>query len=386
MGSHKMTPFMDIAQRKALLKAARQAPSSTDKPLATEALPPKTPVSSSQRRRTLDGVTVGTGSIAISIPTDVHVTMSSGEILLPDPNALWLLSPAEVAAQYADSRIDVNNPKASIGLSSKKAAELLAANGRNELKPPKQHSEFVKFLLQFTDPLNVLLLVAGVLSGCVAYAVDQSDIVNLYVGVVLWIVVFLSSTYAYIQEGKASNVMASFKNMLPAQAKVVRDGRTQSVPAAELVVGDVLIISTGDIVPADMRVLWTQDCKVETSSLTGESLPLLVCTKSHGTLKLEQARNVCFNSSKCLEGESWGVVVATGDNSLIGQIASLAGGTKQAMTTLQKEIHYFVKYLTIVAIALGATFFGIGMARGQNWSVRADSDLGCWASSREGCS
>jgi magnesium-transporting ATPase (P-type) len=163
--------------------------------------------------------------------------------------------------------------------------------------------------------------------------------------------------------------------MLPAQAKVVRDGRTQSVPAAELVVGDVLIISTGDIVPADMRVLWTQDCKVETSSLTGESLPLLVCTKSHGTLKLEQARNVCFNSSKCLEGESWGVVVATGDQSLIGQIASLAGGTKQAMTTLQKEIHYFVKYLTIVAIALGAAFFGIGMARGQNWSVRTGSEF-----------
>ena len=210
---------------------------------------------------------------------------------------------------------------------------------------------------------------------CVAYPFDTSNKVNLYVGVVLWCVVALSATFAYVQEGRASNVMAAFKNMLPQQAKVMRDGRLQAVPATELVEGDILLLSTGDIVPADCRLLWTQDCKVETSSLTGESLPLTCSTKSPGTLKLEQARNMVFNSSKVLEGESWGVVVSTGARSLIGQIASLAGTTKTELTTLQKEIHFFVKYLTIGASTLGAIFFVIGIARGQNWSAVTPEEL-----------
>ncbi len=178
-------------------------------------------------------------------------------------------------------------------------------------------------------------------------------------------VVLLNSMFAYVQEGKASSVMKAFKSMLPAQAKVMRDGKQIGVPAAELVVGDVLIVQTGDIIPADMRLIWTQDCKVETSSLTGESLPLSCALKSPNTPKLEQARNICFNSSKCLEGESWGVVIASGDKSLIGQIAGLAGQTKSEPTTLQKEINIFVRNLSIFALCLGTIFFCIGLARGQ---------------------
>jgi magnesium-transporting ATPase (P-type) len=285
----------------------------------------------------------------------------------PPADSLWMLTPAELAAKYPDSGLNVADAKQSTGLSSEKAAEILLRDGRNELKPPKEHSEIVKFLLQLADPLNVLLIVAGILSACVAYPADTSNTLNLYLGIVLWVVVLLSATFSYVQEGKASDVMKSFKSMLPAQAKVVRDGQQKSVPATELVVGDVLQIGTGDIVPADMRLIWTQDCKVETSSLTGESLPLTCSLKSPNTPKIEQARNVCFNSSKCLEGESWGVVFATGDRSLIGQIAGLAGQTKKEMTTLQKEIHLFVKWLSIGSTILGIVFFVIGIARGQNW-------------------
>jgi len=282
-------------------------------------------------------------------------------------DAIWLLTPAEVAAKYPDSRIDVANPKASQGLTSEQAAAVLARDGRNELKPPPEHSEIVKFLLQVGDPLNILLLIAGLLSAAVAYPVDTSVPVNLYLGIVLFVVVLLNSTFAYVQEGRATNVMKAFKNMLPAQAKVVRDGREVGVAAAELVVGDVLIVGTGDIIPADMRLLWTQDCKVETSSLTGESLPITCAITSPGAAKLEQARNVCFNSSKCLEGESWGVVMATGDRSLIGQIAGLASATKTEATPLQKEINIFVRRLSAGAACLGIIFFVIGMARGQDW-------------------
>lgn len=213
----------------------------------------------------------------------------------------------------------------------------------------------------------LLLIVAGILSACVAYPVDTSQSLNLYLGIILWLVVLISATFSYVQEGKASDVMKSFKGMLPAQARVVRDGVEVGVPAAELVVGDLLKVGTGDIIPADMRVVWTQDCKVETSSLTGESLPVSTSLYSPDTPKIEQAKNVCFNSSKCLEGESWGVVFATGDASLIGQIAGLAGATKKEDTTLQKEIKLFVKSLTLFALILGIIFFVISMARGNDW-------------------
>lgn len=290
--------------------------------------------------------------------SDVHISVDNRA----PQDALWLLSPSEVAQRYPDSNISAE-PQTSRGLTASKAAELLHLYGRNELKPPKEHSELEKYLLQFTDPFMALLIAAGILSTCIAYPLDTSQPINLYIGVVLWAVVILSATFSYVQEGKASSVMSSFKSMLPAQAKVIRDGREMSVPAAEIVVGDLLRIGTGDVVPADMRLIWTQDCKVETSSLTGESLPISCNLDSTGTEKIEQARNVCFNSSKCLEGESLGVVFATGDQTLIGQIAGLAGATKQEMTTLQKEIHYFVRNLTIFSIAMGAVFFAIAMAR-----------------------
>ena len=213
----------------------------------------------------------------------------------------------------------------------------------------------------------ILMTVAGILSACVAYPADTTVVINLYVGIVLWVVVFVSSTFSYVQEGKASDVMKSFKSMLPAQAKVMRDGKQVSIPARELVVGDVLLLLGGDVVPADMRVLWTQDCKVETSSLTGESLPITCSVQPGDAIKIEQARNVCFNSSKCLEGEAWGVVFATGGDSLIGRIAGLTDQTEHMDTTLQREIKMFVRNLTLFSICLGAVFFGIGISQGQHW-------------------
>ena len=302
-----------------------------------------------------------------TVPASPVVVEEEKELSEADADKLWLLSLKDVAAKYPDSHLDYTNPRSSLGLTSAKAAELLLKNGKNELKPPEEHSELVKYLLQFTDPFMLLLVLSGILSAAVAYPVDTTQPLNLYIGIILWVVVFVSATFSYVQEGKASDVMKSFKGMLPAQAKVVRDGVEKGIPANEIVVGDLLKVGTGDIIPADMRIMWTQDCKVETSSLTGESLPLSCSIKSPDALKIEQAKNVCFNSSKCLEGESWGVVFATGDASLIGQIAGLAGATKKEDTTLQREIKIFVKTLTIFSVFLGAVFFIIGMARGQNW-------------------
>jgi magnesium-transporting ATPase (P-type) len=190
---------------------------------------------------------------------------------------------------------------------------------------------------------------------------------NLWVAVVLMAATVISSTFTYIQEGRASAVMKSFKNLLPRHAHVIRDGRLQDILARDLVEGDVVVVNTGDQVPADLRVIYQQEMKVEKSSLTGESLPVPVSTRAAPDDKLEEAPNVVFNTTKCTEGECVGVVIATGDHSMIGRIASLTSGTSNELTPIQKEVRHFVMCLAIFAFVLGLIFLAIGFGRGRNW-------------------
>lgn len=160
--------------------------------------------------------------------------------------------------------------------------------------------------------------------------------------------------------------MKAFQTMLPQQAHVVRGGVLTDIPAAELVVGDLVQVRGGDVIPADLRAVWTQSCSMELSSITGESVPITVTLHSHAD-KMEQATNVLFNTAKVLEGDAFGVVIATGDRTIIGQVAGIVAGTELLETTLQREIRVFVKRLTVVAVSLGLVFFAVGMARGETW-------------------
>ena len=262
------------------------------------------------------------------------------------------------------TRLDFGNPRQSPGLSDKDAAERLERDGPNALTPPKETSELVKYFSHYADPFMLLLILSGTLS-CIAYGIDKSQQINLWIGIVLYVVVILSSSFAYVQSGKASAVMKAFKNMLPKLCHVVRDGRVQDIPAQNLVVGDIVRVGGGDQVPADLRLIYCNDLKVEVSSLTGESLPIS-CTTNSKEAQIEEAKNIVFNSSQALEGEAIGVVYATGDRTLIGKIARLASATTSVDTTLQREVKGFVKKLTVFSFIMGLVFFFIGLGRGQN--------------------
>ena len=274
-----------------------------------------------------------------------------------------LLSIPGLSTRFS-TRLDFTNPRQSPGLSEKDAAERLARDGPNALTPPKETSELVKYFSHYADPFMLLLILSGTLS-CIAYGIDKSQQINLWIGIVLYVVVVLSSSFAYVQSGKASAVMKAFKNMLPKLCHVVRDGRVQDIPAINLVVGDVVRVGGGDQVPADLRLIYCNDLKVEVSSLTGESLPIS-CTTTSQENQIEEAKNITFNSSQALEGEAVGVVYATGDRTLIGKIARLASATTTVDTTLQREVKGFVKKLTVFSFIMGLVFFFIGLGRGQN--------------------
>ncbi|XP_066221906.1 potassium-transporting ATPase alpha chain 2 [Saccopteryx leptura] len=251
------------------------------------------------------------------------------------------------------------------GLSSAQAAELLVRDGPNALSPPKETPEIIKFLKQMVGGFSILLWVGAILCW-IAYGIQYSNdksssLDNVYLGTVLALVVILTGIFAYYQEAKSTNIMASFSKMIPQQALVIRDSEKKIIPAEQLVVGDIVEIKGGDQIPADIRLLFTSGCKVDNSSLTGESEPQpRSCEFTHDN-PLE-TKNIAFYSTTCLEGTATGMVVNTGDRTIIGQIASLASGVGNEKTPIATEIEHFVHIVAGVAISIGVLFFIIAVS------------------------
>ncbi|ETE62182.1 Potassium-transporting ATPase alpha chain 2, partial [Ophiophagus hannah] len=244
------------------------------------------------------------------------------------------------------------------GLTSARAAEILARDGPNALTPPKSTPEIIKFLKQMIGGFSILLWVGAILCW-IAFGIQYSQ--KLYLGVVLALVVILTGMFAYYQEAKSTNIMASFGKMIPQQALVFRDAEKREIPADQLVVGDIVEIKGGDRIPADIRLIQSQGCKVDNSSLTGESEPQSrSCEFTHEN-PLE-TKNIGFYSTTCLEGTATGIVINTGDNTIIGRIASLASGVGNEKTPIALEIEHFVHIVAGVAISIGVLFFIIAVS------------------------
>lgn len=218
---------------------------------------------------------------------------------------------------------------AKLGLRSEQVSESLEKYGPNTLTPPKQESEWRKFMAQLFGGFSMLLWIGAILC-FIAYGIQLSTIENvlpdnLYLGLVLAIVVFVTGCFAYLQERKSSKIMDSFKRMVPQHARVVRDGIKDTIAADDVVVGDLVEVGAGDRVPADIRIVFAHQFKVDNSSLTGESEP-----QSRGCDYVNEnpleAFNLAFFSTNCVEGTATGIVFNTGDRTVMGRIAGLAAG------------------------------------------------------------
>jgi len=256
------------------------------------------------------------------------------------------------------------------GLTTQKAKEVLARDGRNELTPPPTTPEWVKFCKTLFGGFSLLLWIGAILC-YVAYSIQVSSSEdppgdNLYLGIVLTAVVVVTGLFSYYQESKSSKIMESFKNLVPQFALVVRNGEKLNIGAEELVVGDVVDVKFGDRVPADIRVITAHGFKVDNSSLTGESEPQTRTSDFTNDNPLE-TRNLAFFSTNAVEGTCRGIVVATGDRTVMGRIANLASGLEMGKTPIAKEIEHFIHIITSVAVFLGVSFFIIAFILGYHW-------------------
>ncbi|KAM4579893.1 sodium/potassium-transporting ATPase subunit alpha-3b [Odontesthes bonariensis] len=256
------------------------------------------------------------------------------------------------------------------GLTNAKAAEFLLRDGPNALTPPPTTPEWIKFCRQLFGGFSVLLWLGAILC-FLAYAIqaateDEPAGDNLYLGIVLTAVVVITGCFSYFQEAKSSKIMESFKNMVPQQALVIREGEKVQINAEEVVAGDLIEVKGGDRIPADIRVVSAHGCKVDNSSLTGESEPQSRSPDCTHDNPLE-TRNIGFFSTNCVEGTARGIVIYTGDRTVMGRIATLASGLDTGKTPIAKEIEHFIHIITGVAVFLGVTFFILAIILGYSW-------------------
>ncbi|EDO36455.1 predicted protein [Nematostella vectensis] len=272
----------------------------------------------------------------------------------------WHKVPLEALVNRLDSSVEK-------GLSQEEAEVRLERDGPNCLTPPPTTPEWVKFLKLLFGGFSLLLWV-GAIFCYIVYSIKMSveeeppqD--DLYLGVTLTFVVVVTACFSYYQESKSSKIMDSFKNMVPQEATILRDGKKVVKNAEQVVIGDIIFVAIGDRVPADIRVIESKGFKVDNSSLTGESEPQARGPEFTHENPLE-TKNLAFFSTNAVEGTCTGIVVQTGDNTVMGRIAGLASGLGSGKTPIAIEIGHFIHIITGVAVALGVTFFIISLVLG----------------------
>ncbi len=257
------------------------------------------------------------------------------------------------------------------GLSALLAKERRLEAEKYKIKPQKRQSFFKKFLTQIKDLMVVVLLVSSVLSIVVGLIEKSSgEIVD---GLIILGIVFVNATFGALQERKSEKAIESLKNMTHPETYVVRDGRVEKISTEDLVLGDIVRLSAGCIVPADLRIVECSNFKVNESMLTGESHAVeKTCEELHGkNIVLAEQKNMAFSGSVVESGNATGVVVALGTQTELGKIAQSIKETKVEQTPLQKDIQKVGKFLTYAILLIAGITFVLEIISNPNSVLQA---------------
>lgn len=251
------------------------------------------------------------------------------------------------------------------GLSSQEAASRLEKYGANTLQEGKKKSLLEKFVDQFKDFMILVLLVAAVVSMFAHQGEpDPTD------AIIILAVVLLNAVLGVFQESKAEEAIEALKKMASPVASVLRDGHVEHIKGEDIVVGDVVILEAGDVVPADMRLFEVNTVKIEESALTGESVPVDkdLVIPSGDEVGIGDRTNMAFSSTNVTYGRAVGVVTSTGMNTEVGKIANMLANTEESKTPLQENQDALGKWLTIMILVIAVIIFVVGMLRGNEWT------------------
>ncbi len=244
------------------------------------------------------------------------------------------------------------------GLDRRIVMERRAKQGPNRLKEQEGKSIWQMILEQLNDPLILILIAAMAISVLLGEVGDAAIIVT---------VVVLNAAIGVIQEGKAGKAVEALKKISAPRAVVIRDGRTEKISAEELVIGDIVILEAGNMVPADLRLIETQGIQIEESTLTGESAPVEKEANYIETVQGDNSHvNMAYMSTFVTRGRGKGIVTAIGMDTRIGHIADMLHETKEKLTPLQVKLGELGKVLSILAVAICALLFVIAVLQERN--------------------
>ncbi|HBA71610.1 MAG: carbonate dehydratase [Geobacteraceae bacterium GWC2_55_20] len=245
------------------------------------------------------------------------------------------------------------------GLDATEAGVRTEQFGPNAITQKKGKSALTLFLLQFHQPLVYILLAATAVTSLLQEWIDAG---------VIFGVVLVNAVIGFVQEAKAVKAIEALSQSLTTTASVIRGGERRQIPATELVPGDIVLLQSGDKVPADLRLISSRELQIDESTLTGESVPVQKQSgqQPEDTL-LADRLNMAYSSTLVTYGIATGVVVATGNRTEIGRINELIASANILATPLTKKIARFSGLLLYVILGLAAITFAVGMLRGESW-------------------
>ncbi|MCG2721058.1 MAG: cation-transporting P-type ATPase [Thermodesulfovibrionales bacterium] len=250
------------------------------------------------------------------------------------------------------------------GLAIEDARTRLREYGYNEIKEVRKKPLFLRFLVQFTHFLAILLWIAAAMSFLSEFLHPGEGMLTL--GIAIVAVILINAVFTFIQEYRAEKALAALKKLLPFSVIVLRNGKEEEIPARDIVPGDIMLLTEGDKIPADARIIETHELKVNHAPLTGESEPLL---RDHAAFHGEsiESPNIAFAGTTVVSGSGRAVVFATGMSTEFGRIAHLTSAVESGLSPLQKEIVKATRLVAAIAAAVGIFFFSIGFLIGRNF-------------------
>ena len=266
----------------------------------------------------------------------------------------WYSRPASHILKELDSRES--------GLTRREAEQRLERTGPNELAAPDRPGMLTRVLGQLKDPMILVLLAAAGISLAASGGEDWLD------GVIILIIVAVNAVISITQEDHAQQALEELRRMSSPQAHVLRDGRPERLPAAQLVPGDVILLEAGDLVPADARILSCSRLQADESAMTGESVPVEKQARDDlgPDTPLGDRVNLLLSGTLITAGRGTALVVATGMETQMGQIAGLLLEGGEGETPLQRRMGEISKSLSFLCLSVCAVMFGVGLIQGKN--------------------
>jgi len=313
---------------------------------------------------------------------------------MEDPTAAEVISWHSLTVSECIGKLELKDDLTEVGLTSAETKERLEKYGHNKMTEGEKESIWQKIWNQIANVLVCILLIVAFVSAARAIAEmlkkegkNDTTILTSWIQVGLILFVITANTIMGIyQEGNAEKAAEALKNMLSADARVIRDGEEKMVPATDVIPGDIVILSLGDRIPADMRIFKSTNLACSEAALTGESVPIdktvdFIETPAGSKpeqIPLGDRHNMCFSATLVSQGAGVGIVIATGDNTQIGTINKLVSNVKQQKTNVLKQIDTVSKLLAVmIFIATLITFLIALLKAKQPWVEALSTALVC---------